>query len=221
MNSTMGTKRADTYADHIARAKRWIELSVNGADHSAVSYCALELRFAVERFCLEMLVAYGGPSVDETERIRSFDFVRNRIYGLLGHQRRIDRHFEFARILLRCLSVEDSLPTPNIGDLHRLWHDCSELLHVTWPLAAALEERSGEQAVATLLAGVAYLSSFATALKWPVLQTDATSGLARKFIDEELTAEEVESEIRRIGLYAVEQRGNAAARFVGKAVPPS
>ncbi|MGI0133791.1 MAG: hypothetical protein ACREBW_02380, partial [Candidatus Micrarchaeaceae archaeon] len=189
---------------------------------AAISYAALELRFAVERLAVHYWRALLNrqPEEKDLRDIRSFRSIENRIYELGGHQKEIDGHFEFMRIVLGALKIDTSFETPKMGKLSNNWHSCSEYCHVAWPLASMMPEaRSGAFADLTEVSNS--LSRHIKSLGWPVLQDATFVELRNKFVNGEVSSHEVLEYVRKIGLYAVEKpAGDAPARFVGTAVPP-
>jgi len=81
--------------------------------HTPRSNCALPLSASPVHYWASLLS--GNPEERDVRDIESFKRIERRIYELAGHQREIDGHFEFMRIVLRALKIDLQIETPNIG----------------------------------------------------------------------------------------------------------
>ena len=93
---------------HVLQGQTWLTESAEGENTAALSYAALELRFAAERLAVHYWRALLGrrPVEVELRDIASFKRIENRIYELAGHQKEIDGHFEFMRVILSAMKID-------------------------------------------------------------------------------------------------------------------
>ncbi len=134
-------KHSPALSHHVDQALAWLDACAEGENTPALSYAALELRYAIERIAIHYWYALLDRPVtdDDLRDVASFKALEGRIYELAGHQRQIDAHFEFMRVFLSELKIEAPLEAPKIGRLSAAWHDCSEVCHVGWPMSSAVE----------------------------------------------------------------------------------
>lgn len=208
---------------HIHQGMAWLSASAEGENTAAISYAAFELRLAVERLAVHYWATLldRKPEDHDLRDIESFKRVEHRIYELAGHQREIDGHFEFMRVVLGALKINTPLDTPKIGRLSKYWHDCSEFCHIAWPLSCSIPEM--RKTAFSILTDVAQsLSTQVASLGWPVLKDAAFAELRRRFLAGELKADDVLAYVKRTGLWAkVEYTDGTPSHFVGEPVPPS
>jgi hypothetical protein len=206
---------------HVRQGVAWLSVSGEGENTAALSYAAFELRFAVERLAIHYWATLldRKPEEQDLREIESFKRVERRIYELAGHQREIDGHFAFMRVVLEAIKIDMSLHTPQIGALSKYWHECSELCHIAWPLSCAVPEVRA--AAFTMLTEVAEsLSAHVQSLGWPVLKDAALAELRNKFIVGEAVAEDVLAHIQRTGVWArAVYTDGRPPHFVGEPVP--
>lgn len=210
-------------AHHVRQAVAWLSTSAEGENTAALSYAAFELRFAVERLAIHYWATLldRKPEEQDLRDIESFKRVERRIYELGGHQREIDGHFAFMRIVLGAVKIEIPFLTPEIGALSRYWHECSELCHIAWPLSCAVPEVR-KTAFAALTEISEALSAHVQSLGWPVLKDAAFAELRNRFIAGEATADDVLAHVQRTGLWArAEFPDGRAPQFVCEPLPPS
>lgn len=114
---------------HYLLGKEWLEESQEGKNTTALCYATFEFRLQIERIGLQHWSALkpGGFDVKDLLNVRSFKAIENQIYKLAGHQEEIDLRYEFARILMSLLKLDNDFPTPKLGQLSTYWHECSEL----------------------------------------------------------------------------------------------
>ncbi|MBK8536837.1 MAG: hypothetical protein IPL59_18095 [Candidatus Competibacteraceae bacterium] len=209
-------------AHHVRQGIAWLSVSAEGENTAALSYAAFELRFAVERLAIHYWATLLDRRVEEKDLcdIKSFKQVERRIYELGGHQREIDGHFAFMRIVLGAMKINAPFHTPKIGALSKYWHECSELCHIAWPLSCAVPEvRKTAHSALTEIAET--LSDHVQSLGWPVLKDPTFAGLRNRFIAGEATAEDVLAHVQQTGLWArAEFTDGRAPQFVGEPVPP-
>jgi hypothetical protein len=207
---------------HVRQAEAWLAKSAEGENTAALSYAALELRFAAERLAVHYwrAVLDRRPEEAELREIASFKRIEKRIYELAGHQQEIDGHFEFMRVILSAMKIDIPLQTPHVGRLSSFWHDCSELCHIGWPLGCEIPEvRKGAHARLTEIVGE--LSLWVGSLGWPVLKEDRFAELRTRFVNGDATPDDVIAHVRAVGLWArVEFPDGRPSQFVGEAVPP-
>lgn len=217
----VATHHQPDLAHHVRQGMAWLSASDKGKNTAALSYAAFELRFAVERLAVHYWAALldRKPAERDLREIESFKRVERRIYELAGHQREIDAHFAFMRVVFRALNIDAPFHTPQIGLLSKYWHDCSELCHIAWPLSCAIP---GVQTAAfTLLTEVAeVLATYAQSLGWPMLKDSAFTKLRNKFVVGDATVEDVLAHIKRTGVWAkAEYPDERSPHFVGEPVP--
>jgi hypothetical protein len=218
----IATKHSPALSHHVDQALAWLDACAEGENTPALSYAALELRYAIERIAIHYWYALLDRPVtdDDLRDVASFKALEGRIYELAGHQRQIDAHFEFMRVFLSELKIEAPLDAPKIGRLSAAWHDCSEVCHVGWPMSSAVEGVAA--ATLTRLRQVlGMLQEYVASLGWPVLNDPSIVELRDKFVLGHATAEEVRKHMRKIGVWAkVEYLDGRPSEFIGEVVPP-
>lgn len=206
---------------HVRQGAAWLAASSEGENSAALSYAAFELRFAVERLAVDYWAALLDckPEEQDLREIESFKRVERRIYELAGHQREIDGHFAFMRVVLGAMKISAPFHTPQISALSRYWHECSELCHIAWPLSCSVPEV--RTAAFSMLTGIVeVLSVHAESLGWPVLKDATFCNLRTKFTAGEATAEDVLAHVQRTGIWArAEYSDGRSPHFVGEPVP--
>ena len=210
-------------AHHVRQGVAWLSASDEGENTAALSYAAFELRFAIERLAVHYWRALLNrrPQEQDLQDVRSFKRIERRIYDLAGHQREIDGHFEFMRIVLLAVKIDASCHTPRIGDLSRYWHECSELCHIGWPLACSVPEVR-RIAFANLTDISESLSAQVSSLGWPILRDASFGELRDRYIAGDVSAEDVLAHIQRTGLWArAEFTDGRPSQFIGEPVAPS
>lgn len=219
--SDVKTRHDVSLAHHLEQGKSWLVQSANGVNTAALSYAALELRFAVERLAVHYWSTLLERPFEEKEvhDIRSFRALESHLYKLGGNQLQIDRHFRLIAILNDMLQLPVSLVTPKVSALRRAWQDCSELCHIAWPLLSCSAAEVGASAFKTLTDTAQLLTDYVQSASWPVT-TEAFGDLRTRFIGGTATEEDVRSELKRLGVYATFTPPNGIAEFVGTAVPP-
>ncbi len=130
----------------ISQARGWLEQSEEGKHSVAISYAAFEIRLAVERICMQYYVKLIGAKEAKasSNELGSFKKMKAKIFSVAGHQKEINKQFEFTRCLLKALNINAVVPTPDLGRLSAIWHDCSEACHIFWNVAEATEYERGE-----------------------------------------------------------------------------
>jgi len=208
---------------HIAQGRAWLAESAEGENTAALSYAAFELRFGIERLAIHYWTSLLNRNLemDDLKGIGSFKTIERRIYDLAGHQKEIDGHFEFMRVVLGALKIDGSFLTPKIGRLSSHWHDCSELCHTGWTLACAVSEV--RKATFTSLAEIAHeLSAQVVSMGWPILQDAAFADLRNQFVHGNATTQDVLTHIQHSGLWA---RANfpdgRTSQFIGEPIAPT
>lgn len=218
----IGLQHKPGVAHHVTQAAVWLSACADGQNTAALSYAALELRFATELLAVQYwaILLDRKPGPDDIRSIESFKRIERRIYELGGHQKQIDGHFEFMRIILSAMKIDMPLRTPNIGKLSKYWHDCSELCHIVWPLSCAdVEVRT--IALATLGEISRELGDQVRSLGWPVLHDAAFTELRNGYVVGSLTADDVYARLEQTGIWArAEFPDGREAHFVGQAVAP-
>lgn len=216
------TRHQNDLKHHASQAKAWLGCSADGENTAALSYAALELRYAAER----LLVHYWATLLNrplkgsDFDTIRSFQGLQAAIYELGGHQREINAHFEFMHIFATAMKFDIPVVTPQIGKLANLWHTCSEVCHVAWVLACTAPELRAETFKA-LSDGVELVLTLSSSLGWPIPQDSEFSELRRRFVAGDATEDDVLAYMKRVGVWAkVEYPDGRPSEFVGQAIPP-
>ena len=199
----VSTKHSSDLAHHVRQGHAWLSVSAGGENTAALSYAAFELRFAVERLALQYWrdLLERKPEFDDFRDIESFKRIERRIYELAGHQREIDSHFEFMRIVLGAMKIDTPFHTPKIGELSKYWHACSELCHIAWPLSSSVTEVQSI-AFSNLTEVATSLATQVNSLGWPVLKDTSFKELRNRFIAGTASASDLLAHVQRIGLWA-------------------
>jgi len=219
----IATKHKPALIHHVDQAAAWLEESTNGSSTSALSYAALELRYAVERLAIHYWYALlGRPLRDGDLRdTSSFKVLEGKIYELAGHQQKIELHFAFMRIFMSELKIEIPLETPQIGQLSSAWHDCSEVCHVGWPLASDAEGLA-EVTFARLREIERTLRKYVASLGWPVLSEPEMLSLRDRFLCGQASDDDIRAHMRKVGVWAkVDYPDGRPSHFIGQAIPPA
>ena len=216
------TKHCSELAHHVHQGAAWLSVSAEGENTAALSYAAFELRLAVERLAVHYWAVLLKQSSEEKDLrdIESFKQVERRIYQLAGHQKQIDGHFAFMRIVLSTLKFDFPLHSPWIGDLSKYWHQCSELCHIGWPLSCAVLEVR-KVGFTTLTDIESSLLTQVQSLGWPILNDAKFAELRNRFVAGEATTDDILAYVQQTGLWAcVEFPNGREPQFVGVPVPP-
>lgn len=218
--STYHTSELD---HHLRQGVAWLAESAGGNNTAALSYAALELRFAVERLAVHYWRTLLDRKLEEHDLrdLGSFKRIEQRIYELAGHQKQINGQFEFMRIILGAMNIDMSFQTPKIGELSSHWHTCSELCHIAWPLSSGVPELK-IAAFKSLTAVSQSISEHVNSIGWPTIQDPAFSELRKQFIAGEVSPDDVLAHVRKIGVWAsAEFPDGRPAQFVGDPIAPS
>jgi hypothetical protein len=219
----VGTHHQPELAHHVLQGSAWLSASCEGENTAALSYAAFEFRFAVERLAVHYWAALldRKPEERDLREIESFKRVERRIYELAGHQREIDGHFAFMRVVFGAMNIDAPLHTPQISALSKYWHDCSELCHIAWPLSCAVPEIP-KMAFSMLTEVAQVLSMHVQSLGWPVLKDAAFTSLRDRFIAGTATAEDILAHVQQTGIWArTEYTDGRSPHFVGEPVLPN
>ena len=200
MDVPIAKNHAASLEHHLIQADAWLTASAQGEYTTALSYAALELRFAIERIAAHYWLALlGRPAVaKDFDEIRSFKRIERRIYALAGQQDKINRHYEFVRILCTALSIGIPLCTLDVGRLSHAWHDCSELCHIAWPLVSSTAG-VGAQAYKQLLDIHIMLQGLVHGMGWPSVAEGQFGDLRDRYVAGSASADDVRSHIHAIG----------------------
>ena len=207
---------------HVNQGRAWLSLSEGGDHSTALSYAAFELRFGVERIAVHYWSALLDRKVEPRDltEMESFKLLERRIYELAGHQKRIDLHFDFMRVVLQALKIDAPMVTPKIGLLAKHWSQCSEYCHVAWPLSSS-ENGVRKAAYKELTAVAESLAMQVQSLGWPVIQDAAFETLRDEFVTGAVDASAVGAYLEKVGLWAkVEYPDGRASHFIGEPVAP-
>lgn len=219
----ISTHHQPDLAHHVRQAESWLSASAKGDNTAALSYAAFELRFAVERLAIHYWATLldRKPEKQDLRDIESFKQVERRIYELGGHQKEIDGHFSFMRIVYGAININMPFYTPQIGTLSKYWHKCSEFCHIAWPLSCEVPELR-KNAFTELTKIAETLSAHIQGLGWPVLKNAEFAELRNQFIAGKVTIDDVLAYVQRVGLWArAEFTDGRRPLFVGDPLPPS
>jgi len=218
----VNTRHTPDLSHHLKQGLAWLSVSEEGENTTAISYAGLELRFAIERLAIHYWIALLDRKLEahDIHDIGSFKRIENRIYELGGHQKEIDDHFEFMRIVHGALKIDGSFSTPHMGKLSKYWHACSEYCHIAWPLSCSLQEARND-AFENLTEIATDLTANIRSLGWPILKDVAFVELRNNYINGEISSDDVLKYLKKIGVWAVvKPSGEAPAQFVGTPIPP-
>lgn len=199
---------------HVNQAKTWLENSKEGENTAFLSYAALELRFAIERLAVHYWATLCSSDSNELDlqNIKSFERLERKIYDLGGHQKEINAHFEFMRVIMEEMKIDLPFHTPNIGRLSKYWHDCSELCHIIWPLSCSVLA-ARQQAHRILIEVASVLETQIKSLGWPILEHQPFIALRDGFVAGKVSRDDILAWVRENGM-------SAEIEFPGKQVIP-
>lgn len=221
---SLALSHAPTLAHHITQAEAWLALSDSGQNTASLGYAALELRYAIERLAVHFWAGMIKGTNEEAEllEIGSFNKIEARIYELAGHQRKIDKGFEFAELLCRFLGITLSLAKPNIPLLKKHWHTCSEVCHIGWALASQSPEVIASTFAELQKARIEVAAMAAGYSAIPRLDGPRMHKLQRDYIDGAITEEDVRAFVVSEGLKAEYQATpSASAVPIGSPLQPA
>jgi hypothetical protein len=214
--------RDATLRHHISQGTVWLEESAGGFHTTAMSYAAFEYRLAVERLAVHYWAILLGPNfrAKYVRDIQSFDRVQNRIYKLAGNQLKIDRQFEFMRIIFALLKLPGSCPTPHIGKhLAASWHTCSDLCHIGWTLGCSVPEFRAD-AFAKLQNVRCILDELVSGIiGWPTQIENHFAELRREFVEGRIDESAVRANLNARRLPAVVEYPDGRSELVGETTP--
>ncbi len=208
---------------HVEQGMAWLGLTEGGTKTAAQSYAALEFRLAIERLAIHYWAILLGrrPNDADLKTMESFKAIERAIYSLAGHQTQIDGHFSFMRIMVDLIGAKISMHTPNIGQLSKYWHACSDMCHVTWVLGSALPEVQVDADRTLSEVGKMLTEHMQTASFWPSITHPPIVELRDRFIRGEISEGFVRETLAKDGLWAEIEHHDGQVQFVGKAGPPS
>jgi hypothetical protein len=185
----------------------------------------LELRFGIERFVAHIWAqALDKPTrVKFATDLRKLKNMEQRIYELAGRQDEINARYDFMRILVEALRLDIKVQTPNLGQLSRHWHYCSELCHIGWILEN-IASKSGLTNFEKLSQIAGELLQLADGVGWPLDESEDEkfAELRRNFVKGRASRDEVLNYLETVGVWAkVSYPDKRESHFVGEAIPPS
>lgn len=215
--------RAFDIGHHVAQARAWLDASDNGRHAAAISYAAFEVRLAAERVCMQ----YYVKLVDSKEAKASpsdlrFRRMKERIFATVGHQKRINKQFDFLRALLRLLRVEATAPTPDLNRLTAIWDDCSEACHVFWNLASATNPPRPDYKLHDDLAQyIDELGAYTAATAWWMhIHEPSMELLCERYAAGDLDDEGLRSELGKKGAFATYVARDGRSQVFGTPIAP-
>lgn len=216
-------RRSPDVRHHLSQGTAWLEESANGTNTTLLCYAALEFRLAIERIGLQYWTELMPSGLEENDLrdLRSFKRIENRIYELAGHQKEIDAFFSFNQILLRLLKVPQSLPTPKLGELSRYWHECSELCHVAWSLAAGDSKLAEESYAALRIIESSLIAQTSGFVSWPRIADASFDKLRKNYMSGVATEDNIREYLEVCGIWGrVEFQDGTPSEFIGESIPP-
>jgi hypothetical protein len=207
---------------HLEQTRAWLALSESGAHTTALSYAALELRFAIERLALEYWRAIlDRPlTVEDLHTASSFKRIERAIYDLAGHQREINLHFDFMSMLIKELKIEVPVTPPQMGRLSNYWHESSEFCHISWPISSRIPELP-EKVFAKITEMVNEVALLNSSVRWFTLREETIDRLRREYVEGKATLENAREHLRSIGVWAmVKYPDDRPSHFIGEPIPP-
>jgi hypothetical protein len=210
---------------HVTQGTSWLERSEGGANTADLSYAAFEFRLAIEFLAVRHWAMLLGRKVEEHDLhdLQSFKQIEHRIYELAGHQRQINGHYEFMRVVLHLLRIDILLITPNVGQLSKFWHECSDLCHIGWTLdcsVSAHRQRAfqtmheARKMVLEQTSGLAFYPSIPAGSEFGKLRDQFTLGAASQ--------DDVRGFLQSNGAWArIEFPHGRPSEFAGVPIPPT
>jgi hypothetical protein len=192
---------------HYQQGLLWLSASIQGKHSTPIAYSAFEFRLALERIAFELLLRIEGGESPQAliEASRSFKRLEKKIYELGGHQRELDRKIAFSNILLRLSGASFQLGMIDVGTLSRLWHECSELCHINFTLAASASKHEfGAACYEVLSETEQYLRGASKSLiGWPRSQEPWFVKLEREYIEGTIDDGVVEAKLGAISVWGL------------------
>lgn len=211
-------------AHHVRQARSWLGESDDGRKTAALSYAALEARYAIERLALEYWVRLLNRQLTPAEAQLSMTYskLQQRIYDLAGHQKEIDGTFAFMRAVFNVAKIPAKLPTPHLGNLAEAWHTCSEICHIGWAIGSGAPGVAEESfSVLTEICQLLDPLVDEEAAGWPIVQEANFAALRDRFIAGKATEADVKAHAEKNGLWARQYDASGRpVRFIGEAIPP-
>jgi hypothetical protein len=208
---------------HVMQASAWLAQSSEGANTVALSYAAFEFRLAIERLGIHYWAELLSRPLEEKDfrNISSFKRIENRIYELAGHQKEIDGHFEFMRVVLRLLKIDRKLPTPKLGLFSKYWHRCSELCHISWSLASGDSQLVAGSYEELRVVEALLIEQLTDLTGWPRIADSSFVDLKTSFVNGLANTEDVQRYLEERGVWARSEYNNGRpSQFVGQPSPP-
>lgn len=209
---------------HYKEGKAWIASSRRGKRCTALSYAAFEFRLAIERIEFQYWYTINNNeiNIENFNDVRSFTRMQQKIYDIGGHQQEINKHFEFMQIVLDSLKINVNLITPNLGQLHKYWQNCSELCHVPWtitPKTIDLRKKILNELEEISDCLSKYISGL---MSWPNIVDDDFKKIQNQYIIGTLNRDVVHKHLKRMGLYAIHSSNDERKNeFIGTAIKPN
>ena len=212
---------------HFYEGKKWLAKSNEGTRSTALSYSAFEFRLALERIIFQYWYTLKEDDLvdKDIDDIRAFKTMQNKIYEITGHQKIINKRFEFSRIPLEMLKIRYQLVTPNFGKMHDFWSKCSELCHVSWTIITSNgnDEIMKEQYKMLIETSHFIAESINGIVSWSKIISQPLKKMEKEFLEGKISKEYVQDELRKGGLWSkVDFKDNIRkSEFIGEAIPPS
>lgn len=222
MQLPLSWKRDPATNYHFEEGRAWLSQSRRGKRCTALAYAAFEFRLALERVTFQYWYTSQGETVENIfQRAKSFKGMQRDLF-IDANQQIVDRGFEFIRIVLELLGLQDrKIMTPKFKTFERYWQQCSQLCHINWtiiPKNRDLRKRTFsnleeiESFLRTQLEGIS---------SWPNIKDDNFRILGDRFVRGEIGKDEISGYFRKTGLYAVMKYSDSRQNeFVGIPIEP-
>ncbi len=222
--SALALSRTSNLRHHVDQGAIWLDKCDGGANTVALSYAAFEFRLAIERLAVHYWAQLLNrrPKAEDLYNIRSFERVRKRILELAGHQKEINKHFDFMQVVFDLLEINIRMVAPNVGQLHRHWKECSELCHIGWTLSCSVPELRTQSVKVMQETRETLLDLLNSQNAWPIIHDSAFANLRDQFVAGLATSADVRVYLEKTGLWTkLEYKDGRPSMFLGKAIPPN
>ncbi len=120
--------RQITFDWHIVQATKWLEFDGGRMLDNSLVYAILELRFAIERYLFELLLAFHNWQLEPDDEIKYREFPAI-LKGLKLQAQDMSQRIEFTNLLTSTVFGGPKVALPDINFLRRRWGELSNYLH--------------------------------------------------------------------------------------------
>lgn len=206
---------------HFAQGKQWLDITRNTSDNIPLSYCAFEFRIALERVAFELLIQIRGSAFNETDKKASKKLknIHTRIHNLEGHQRKLDRKYNFLKILIEIAGYADfPLAKVNLSTLIKYWDRCSAYCHLQYDLTSSWGNQFFVDKCFEVLCEIEkFLEDIVlrNVILWPQWTNELwIKDLLNKYIDEKISDAELITELKTRGVWGTFTNRDGKAIFL-------